>query len=143
VSDNFNFTVLPAAPSVLRTGTAGPETGLPTVVRDANGELVTGSNPIHRNETIVIYLAGMGRTAPEVQAGMVSPKDPLPMVLIPPQVELGGVSLQIQYAGLTPGQVGVYQINAYVPWGAPLGLSVPLTITQAGAATTLNVRVVE
>jgi uncharacterized protein (TIGR03437 family) len=64
-------------------------------------------------------------------------------VLIPPQVELGGVSLQIQYAGLTPGQVGVYQINAYVPWGAPLGLSVPLTITQAGAATTLNVRVVE
>ena len=35
VSDNFNFTVLPTAPSMFRSGTAGPETGLPTIVRDA------------------------------------------------------------------------------------------------------------
>ena len=33
VSDTLNFTVLPTAPSVFRTGTAGPETGIPTVIR--------------------------------------------------------------------------------------------------------------
>jgi uncharacterized protein (TIGR03437 family) len=55
---------------------------------------------------------------------------------------LGGASLEVQYAGLVPGEVGVYQINAYVPFGVPQGNSVPLVINQGGSSTTLNVRVV-
>jgi uncharacterized protein (TIGR03437 family) len=44
---------------------------------------------------------------------------------------------------MTPGSVGLDQIDAYVPpSGVPQGLSVPLTITQGSSATTLNVRVV-
>ena len=47
------------------------------------------------------------------------------------------------FAGLTPGMVGVYQINAKVPFkGVQTGMSVKLTITQDGASTTLLVRVV-
>src|SRR5205085_8240936 len=47
VSNNFNFTMQSAAPAVFQSGTAGPETGLATIVRADNGQLVTPTNPIH------------------------------------------------------------------------------------------------
>jgi len=144
VSDNFNFTVLPAAPSVFRSGQAGPETNIPTVLRARSGELVTPSNPIHPGDQIVIYATGLGRTEPAAEAGVPAPSDPLPKAIIEPEVTLGGVPLAVLYAGLAPGQIGVYQINVAVPaWGVPEGMEIPLSITQAGGSTTLNVRVVK
>lgn len=142
VSDNFNLSILPAAPSVFRTSITGLGSDVPTVVRDANGEVVTGSNPIHHNDSIIIYLTGMGRTTPAVEAGLPSPADPLALALIPPTVTIGGVELPIVYAGLTPGQVGVYQINALVPRWVPTGVSQSLLIKQGSGETSLAVRVV-
>jgi uncharacterized protein (TIGR03437 family) len=49
----------------------------------------------------------------------------------------------VQFAGLVPGEVGVYQINAAVPSNVPTGMEIPLTVSQGGIATTLNVRVVK
>ena len=34
-----------------------------------NNQLVTASNPIHPDEQILIYLTGMGKTSPGVEAG--------------------------------------------------------------------------
>jgi uncharacterized protein (TIGR03437 family) len=143
VSNNLIFTVQPTAAGVFRTGTVGAEKGLATVVRATNGELVTLSNPIHPEDWIVIYAAGLGVTTPTVPTGYPGPSDPLAQVLIQPEVTLGDVSLPIGYAGLVPGQVGVYQINAYVPYWAPLGMEIPLRIAQGGSSTTLMVRVVK
>ena len=84
----------------------------------------------------------MGQTTPQVPSGMPSPSNPLALANITPNVTLGGVSLGVSYAGLVPGEVGVYQINATVPTGVAQGLSIPLNINQGGANTTLNVRVV-
>lgn len=144
VSDNLNFMILPAAPGVFRTYQEGPLYGTSTVVRARNGELVTPANPIHLDDRLVIYLTGLGRTSPDVEAGYPAPSNPPATTLSEPAVTLGSVPLPISYAGLSPGQVGVYQINAIVPFrGVPTGLEVPLTITQNGASTTLLVRVVE
>jgi uncharacterized protein (TIGR03437 family) len=112
-------------------------------VRATNWELVTLSNPIHPEDWIVIYATGLGLTAPGVESGYPGPSDPLAEALIPPEVSLGGVPLPVAYAGLVPGQVGVYQINAQVPYWVPLGMEVPLKITQGGSSTTLTVRVVK
>ena len=60
-----------------------------------------------------------------------------------PVITIAGMDLAVSYAGLAPGQVGVYQINATVPPSVLTGMSLPLTINQGGAATTLNVRVVK
>lgn len=142
VSDNFNLTISPAAPSIFHSGTAGPNSNLPTIYR-SNNSLVTISNPIHRGETITIYLTGLGKTWPAVETGMPAPADPPAASLVAPTVTLGGVSLDVKFAGLAPGQVGVYQIEAGVPITISTGLSIPLLISQGGSTTSVEVRVVE
>jgi uncharacterized protein (TIGR03437 family) len=143
ISDNFNFTILPAAPSIFRSGTAGPEGGLATITRADNGQFITPTNPIHPGDTITIWATGLGRTSPPIDTGMAAPSDPLPSAVITPMVTLGGTALDLQYAGLVPGSVGLYQINASVPKSAPLGMEIPLVVSQGGVSTTLTVRVVK
>jgi uncharacterized protein (TIGR03437 family) len=144
VSPNFNMTVQSTAPAVFLSGSAGPLTNLPTVVRESTDLLVTDSNPVHLGDQLVIYLTGMGAVSPVVANGNPSPSSPLAMAIAQPQVTLGGVSLGVEFAGLAPGEVGVYQINAIVPPNAPQGLSVPLVVTQGGTTQTINnLRVVQ
>ena len=142
-SDSFNVTILPAAPSVFRNSVAGPETGIPTVVRNTNGLVVTPSNPIHRGDILTIYATGLGRTTPAVESGVPSPAEPLASAIIPPTVTIGGQPVEVEFAGLTPGEVGVYQINVRVTGAVPLGLSVPMNISQGTGSTSLAVRVVD
>lgn len=65
------------------------------------------------------------------------------MTTVFPVIRLGGVPMAVAYAGLAPGEVGVYQINARAPSRAPQGDQVPLTLTQAGVTTSVSVRVVD
>ena len=47
-----------------------------------------------------------------------------------------GSAYRLLFAGLAPGEVGVYQINVTVPgWRAP-GLSIPLSIKQGAGIQT-------
>jgi uncharacterized protein (TIGR03437 family) len=141
VSNNFLLTVEAAAPSIFAT-TSGTEM-LGLVVRNTNGQLVTPTNPIHPKDAITIYLTGMGQTFPAIPAGAAAPSDPLSRVSLAPSLTIAGMDLAVSYAGLAPGQVGVYQINATVPQSVLTGMSMPLTVDQGGATTTLNVRVVK
>jgi len=139
-SDNFNLTVRSTAPAVFR-GT-GEREGIPTVVRARNNDVVTPSNPIHRGDDITIYLTGMGKTFPQVEAGIPGPNPPA-IALTQPEVEIGGHPVEVHFAGLSPGEVGIYQINARVPRSVPLGAQQQLTIRQGASSASLPVRVVE
>jgi uncharacterized protein (TIGR03437 family) len=144
VSPNFNLTVQPTAPAVFLSGAAGPLTDLPTVVRQSTNLLVTDSNPVHLGDMLIIYLTGMGAVSPLVPNGTPGPQNPPATAINPPIVTLGGANLSVEYAGLAPGEVGVYQINVVVPPSAPQGLSVPLIVTQGGLTETINnLRVVQ
>ncbi len=143
ISDNFNLTMQPTAPSIFRTGVAGFETGVPTIVRARNQEVVTLSNPIHREDTITIYLTGLGNTVPAIEAGVAAGSVPTPVAVVVPSVQIGGQELSVQFAGLAPGQVGVFQINARVPRTVPLGMELPLLVTQGGQSTQVSVRVID
>jgi uncharacterized protein (TIGR03437 family) len=143
VSDSLRTTIFASAPAVFRYGVAGPVTEIATIYRAVNGELVTPSNPVHMQDRLTIYLTGMGRTSPEVEDGVPAPANPLSTVLVQPAVTLGGLALPVEYAGLTPGTVGVYQINVIVPFkGVSTGFEIPLTVSQGGTSTTIPVRVV-
>jgi uncharacterized protein (TIGR03437 family) len=143
ISDNFNFSVFPAAPSIFRSGVAGPQTGLATVLRADNNQLVTPTNPLHGHDSVIIYATGLGRTTPPVETGVPAPAEALSSAVIAPAVTLGGTALEVTYAGLVPGEVGVYQINAKLPGTVPLGMEVPLAVNQGGFGTELPVRVVK
>ncbi len=142
VSDNFNLVILPTAPRVFLSGNAGDVDNLPTLVRNTNNLLVTDTNPVHRGDVVTIYLTGMGTVTPAAPAGQPAPTDPLATAIVQPDVTLGGVHLPLYFAGLSPGQVGVYQIDVSIPANTPTGLTIPLTINQGGQATTINIRVV-
>jgi uncharacterized protein (TIGR03437 family) len=142
ISNNFNLVIEPNAPSVFLTS-VGPETNIPTVVRNDDNEVVTPSHPIHRNSgtDLIIYLTGLGGTSPAVATGQPAPSNPLSYSVIIPSVSLGGVNLPILFSGLAPGLVGVDQINVSVPFNVPTGMSVPLVITEGDVSTSIPERV--
>jgi uncharacterized protein (TIGR03437 family) len=142
ISAAYPFTILGAAPAIFHSGSAGSNTGLATVVRDDNQDFVNFTNPLHPGSHVTIYLTGMGTTSPAAPLGDAAPSDPLAVVASQPTVTLGASSLDVSYAGLTPGEVGVYQINVTVPENIQQGTSVPLTITQESQSTVFPVRVV-
>jgi len=49
-----------------------------------------------------------------------------------PTVTIGGKEATVSFSGLTPGSVGLYQVNAQVPAAAPKGAAVPVVITMNG-----------
>jgi uncharacterized protein (TIGR03437 family) len=97
------------------------------------------SHPAKRGDTLTIYALGLGLTDQTVADGAASPFSPLANTP-PPTVIIGGgftgtaTDGTVQFSGLTPGSVALYQINVVIPQDAPLGNAVALEI-QLGSAT--------
>jgi|SRR5579872_2158007 len=111
-------------------------------------------------ETLIMYLFGMGVVAPAINAGDVTPVPPptipSPVVLryeysinaspsLPPGLPGGAMPLAPPpFAGLAPGQVGVYQVNFVVPavppGTQPCGSPVDSNLTVSVAVDQYGVR---
>jgi uncharacterized protein (TIGR03437 family) len=110
-----------------------PGTNFGIFQHGADYSLVTPENPARPGEAIIAYLTGLRGTTPTVPTGQASPFDPLAVV---PQTFLGtGPGFYEDYCylrmggdlaatasdaypfflGLTPGSVGVYQLNVFIP----------------------------
>jgi uncharacterized protein (TIGR03437 family) len=95
-----------------------------------SGSAITETSPAKPGELIAVYLAGMGLTSLTIDSGTAPSTSA--SVLIQPDITVGGLPVTYLYAGLTPGLVGVYQINLRVPDNTPDG-NQPLQLSQAGA----------
>jgi uncharacterized protein (TIGR03437 family) len=103
----------------------------------ADGTLISDSSPAKPGEYVVLYVAGMGATTVPVQTGTGAPSDPLASASVTPTVTLNGASTHVLYGGLTPGLVGLYQIDLQIPADAPDGtLSLVVTQNAFGSNTT-------
>ena len=99
--------------------------------------------PVHIGDTVVIYALGMGPTTPPVASGVASPTNPLSKLPPGTQVCIGdgtpftppAICTGTLYAGLTPGLVGLYQINVTIPKNVPKGDDVSLIIQVADTVT--------
>jgi uncharacterized protein (TIGR03437 family) len=80
----------------------------------ASGALVSPMNPVFAGESITIWANGLGAVLPAVPSGQPGPSNPPAVVAITPVVKLGGLQVNVDFAGLAPGQV-IYQINATAP----------------------------
>jgi uncharacterized protein (TIGR03437 family) len=83
-------------------------------------------------------MTGLGAVDTEPIAGAASPALPLANVLGVPQLYLGNVQLQVAFAGLTPGTVGIYQVNAVLPQPLSLTGGEALALTAAGQTTSIQ-----
>ena len=134
VPDNLHVINLcdgyPSVKVTSASGYCGP------LVTHADGRLVAVNNPAQPGEEIVIWAFGLGQTNPTPKTGQASPTpaatlssvlyfqfdfrpnatpsrpyiNPLILTPIPAPV----------FAGLTPGQVGLYQINVRIPSSIPV-----------------------
>ena len=142
-SDPFTIKTEGNAPSVIQIPTGSGSGTVAGVVRASNNLPVTLTNPVHKGDHLIIYASGLGETDPPVDAGSPAPSNPRAVVLNKPVVTLDGATCPVTFAGLAGGQVGVYRIDVNVPQGVQQGLSIPLTISQGGSASTVYVRVVQ
>jgi uncharacterized protein (TIGR03437 family) len=108
----------------------------PALVTHADGSIVSQSSPATAGETVVLYAYGLGLTVPAVPSGQATPtsapylgnvasvqfdfrsnaRASIPYVN-PPISALNPTP--IRFAGLTPGAVGLYQINVKLPATVP------------------------
>ena len=79
-------------------------------------------HPAAAGEVLEFYGLGLGLTDPLVDAGVPSPASPPARARQTPRLQIGGRDATILFAGLTPGIVGVYQVNAIVPSGLAPGI---------------------
>jgi len=79
----------------------------------------------------VAYLVGLGPVNPTVSDGTASPSTPLARAVVAPVFTINGTTYPLLFAGLTPGAVGLYQMNFQVPAGLPAG-NLTLAISQNG-----------
>jgi len=96
-----------------------------------------GTNPARRGSVIQIFATGAGETTPALAAGEAAPASGNPLVLtkVQPTMTIGGKNAKVQFSGMAPGFVGLWQINAEVPADVTPGFAVPLVITAAGATS--------
>jgi uncharacterized protein (TIGR03437 family) len=134
------ITVATARPGIFTTTQDGKGQG---VIMDAGNVLVDSANPAKAGDVVVVYCTGLGATNPAVRSGEAAPAGPLAKVVTAVQVMIGGQPAVVHYAGLTPGFVGLYQVNVQIPSGVTPGSAVPLVLSQDGVPSntvTLTVR---
>jgi uncharacterized protein (TIGR03437 family) len=91
-----------------------------------------GSRPVQRGEYISIFCTGLGPATHQPATGVPAGSDPTSTAAVPVSVAIGGVSAPVVFSGLAPGLLGMYQVNAQVPAGAPTGPAVSLTLSIGG-----------
>lgn len=94
--------------------------------------LASPKSPATAGDTLVIYSDGLGSVNQTIAPGAGSPTSPAAKTNDPPQVTIGGKTAAVSFSGLSPGLVGVYQINAVVPSGITPGDQVPIGIEISG-----------
>lgn len=73
------------------------------------------SYPANPGDIVNFYLTGLGAVTAPVADGALSPSNPLPRLANPVTVSSGSTPLTLFYAGLAPGQIGIYQLSVQTP----------------------------
>ena len=114
----------------LAVSSQGMTTPCAPAVTHSDGQRVSAANPAKAGEEVVLYAVGLGLTTPQVKAGDATP-GPAPSLdqdvfvqfdfrpnATPSRPYVDDIFPYITspiFVGLTPGQVGVYQINIKLP----------------------------
>jgi uncharacterized protein (TIGR03437 family) len=127
-SNVVTITVPRAAPGIFTLN------GSQAIVQNQNGSINSTGAPARPGDVLVAYLTGGGavNAAGAWITGAGSPSGPA-SVSAPYTVAVGGTPAAVEYLGLTPGFVGLYQANFTVPAMTPG--SYPVVVTVGGVSS--------
>jgi uncharacterized protein (TIGR03437 family) len=142
-SNTVSTTIATLAPRILRLGI--DRYGI--IINNADQSFAIpvtpgyNSHPAKLGDALVIYAIGLGATTPAVPDGAGSPSSE-PLARTPlPEVMFGGgftgtpTNGQVLFSGLTPGFVGLYQVNVIIPPDSPVLDAVPVQVRLGGVTS--------
>jgi uncharacterized protein (TIGR03437 family) len=98
-----------SAPGVFTVdGTSG-------AIQHADYTLVSAANPAQSGEIVIVYATGLGPVSAPIATGQLAPTSPLDVTSQAVNVTVAGQPASVLYAGLAPGEIGVYQLNIQLP----------------------------
>ncbi len=127
VSNTVTLVIQNASPGIFTLDASGVGPG---AILNQDFTVNANANRAARGSIVAIYLTGGGNTNPaSVDASITPTTLPLPQLIQPVSVLIGGSVAQVQYAGAAPGGIaGFTQINVTVPAGVTPGPAVPVVI---------------
>jgi uncharacterized protein (TIGR03437 family) len=133
-SSSVSVTVSKYAPAIF------VDSGGPAIYHVHGGERVDQANPATRDEPLVIYATGLGvTTGGKATAGSPSPSSPLAVTaavaLYFGNPLISNTAVIVNWSGLQPGTMGVYQINCTIPGNHYNGNALPVTLRVGGVST--------
>jgi uncharacterized protein (TIGR03437 family) len=132
-SSSVNVTVSKYAPAVFVDGQGA-------ALYHADGTRVNQDHPGKRDEKLTLYATGLGvTTGGRVTVGTPAPASPL-AVTAPVSLYFGNplikeAAIIVDWSGLLPGYIGVYQINCRIPGAHLNGDALPITLKIGGVSS--------
>jgi trimeric autotransporter adhesin len=127
--------------SAVRLNTASTSPGLFTQNNTGTGQAAavnqdgsfnSASNPAAAGSVITLFGTGEGISVPAGADGRQITGDP-PKPIASIAVTIGGMPVQVEYAGGSPGSVaGMLQLNVRLPAGLAAGAAVPVSVNIGG-----------
>jgi hypothetical protein len=124
-----SVTLAPYAPGVFYRTSASVDADIIHV----DNSWVSSTSPAKAGEILIVWATGIGNLSQLAATGAASPGSPPAQAVNLPTVTVGGAAVSVQFAGLTPGSVGLVQINIQLPSTLPAGSSLPLLVIFPGA----------
>jgi len=138
-SNQQTVRIVPFAPGLFTLNEAGSSQGAVLIASTAliaAPPSAAGRRPARGGEIISIYCTGLGAVTNQPATGAASAlAGPLSVTTTTPTVTIGGIVAQLQFSGLAPASVGLYQVNVQVPLGATAGDAVPVVLSIGGVAS--------
>lgn len=140
-SFSYSIPIAVAAPAFFAFTDAG--TGkLAVAALDAAFQLITAAHPVGRGKVAQLFVNALGPVTHQPADGEVALGSPLSQTLATPVVNIGNQVATVQFSGMAPGIVGLYQVNVTVPANLTPGPQ-PISIAiggQTSPVSTLSVQ---
>ncbi|HEY6343698.1 MAG TPA: SBBP repeat-containing protein [Bryobacteraceae bacterium] len=130
-SSTVNVNLSAVAPAIFTANGSGVGQGSVFTPQFQYAEAATSAT---RGQYVMIYATGLGAVANQPATGA-AVFDASATTTQMPTVTIGGVQASVSFAGLAPGYVGVYQINALVPTTITPGSAVSLGLSSGGMSS--------